>query len=313
MKHELEATLAVVVSHDRRPWRLVSLGPVSFVVALTALAACSSTSPPDTAPGAMSGPTGNDTSNPPAGAAVEPSDPTSDTFDLVLRGVGYEDYLAMMGETSNEIMAAVESEATGERVAWTAKKVSSADDTFELTWPKLLRRGAAYRVAVAAYGRYALHAVDAVSANVVLEIDQQKTAAASDPTWKSAYDMLSTKLALAPGTYEAALPADGTSIRLVVGASGRLATRSIALGCSGATACGRTSVWSNPTCEPSFVRGDDTTSEIDVVRSNESLVAEVSVEGTALRVKGTMKSGTCCSVAIDVLVPRTSAATDSCT
>jgi len=288
-----------------RTWKTMLLGMT--------LVACSSSSP--TSPTPASTPEGQ--TSPPADEAVPGSDedpgaPAAETFDLVLRGVAYDDYLALMGETSNEVQVAVQDGATKKRAAWTAKTVTSGDATVELTWPKLLARDASYDVAVAAYGRYALHAVGPVTGAVVLEIDQEKTRVASDSTSDEAYDVLNTKLTLAPGTYEAAFPADGTSITLVVGPSGRLASRSISLGCRGAGACGSVSVWSNPTCGPSFVRGDDLTSHIDVARNAEKLDATVSIDGAAFRVKGTMKSGTCCSVPVDVLVPRKSADTDAC-
>lgn len=296
--------------------RFLALRPWESMLLVVTLAACSSASTP--AGGTAEGtPPGSESGGDPSAPAPGEADPASseaagDTFDLVLRGVGYKAYFDLMGETSYEVMAAVESDATKKRVAWSTKMLTPANDTFELTWPKLLAKGTSYRVGVAAYGGYALHTIPAVTGKVVLELDQEKSRAAASATSDAAYEVLNTKVTLAPGTYQATLPAAGTSITMIVGPSGTLASRSITLGCTGAAACGKTSIWSNPTCGPSFVRGDDLTSNIDVDRNQERLAAKVSIEGASFRVKGTMKSGTCCSVPVDVLVPRTSAATDSC-
>lgn len=227
----------------------------------------------------------------------------ADAFDLVVRGKD----LKKSGEPETEIIVAVQDDTSKTRVAWKAQ--TFAKDTFELTFPKLLKKGATYRVALAGIATYSLFRVDAVTDTFVLEVDQAKAQAAAS-AWQEAYDIIDTKLALAPGTYEAALPAAGTSIKLIVGADGWLHTRRIDYGC--ATGCGRIEVYSDPTCGRSLVRGDTMTAGISVGKTSASMTGSVAVEGAGLRIKGKMASGTCCSNTIDVLATRTGAAVEGC-
>jgi hypothetical protein len=295
-----------------RPACRFALSPLVLGAAL--VAACSSqttTASPGDSPPPTDAAFGGEEAD---GASPDPSgggDPSASTFDLVVRGKGLGVQWDL-GESEAEIIVAVQDDTANARVAWSTKRIVKPTDTFELSWPLLLRKGSRYRVALAGLAGYSLYTLDTVGARVVLEIDYPRAKASSDKSYLEAYDLLDTALTLAPGTYRAALPAAGTSATYIVGTKGRLHPRRIDYGCAGAAACGSISVDSDVLCGRSFVRGDTTSAAIEVYKDKQKLVGSVKPEGTGLRLTGQMMSVGCCSVAVDVLLTRASAEVEGC-
>lgn len=281
------------------PFRLVFAAATSI-----ALVACAGSAP--SSPGV----TGDSDADIDAGADVVA---TGDTFDLTVHGTGFASQWTLTDDPSIELVLAAQDVDTKERIGWEPKTVSKPADDFTFTWPGRLKRGARYAVALEGWKTYAYFEVPAVVGDVTLELDDAKVTTATK-RYLDAFDVLDTRLALPPGTFEAANPKTGTKIAFVVGKEGYLNVARLLYGCSGSTAtCGDYGGHSVAPCTRAYVRGDTMKAKLgDSTSWGLSIAATASVQGDGIAIEGAVKRANCCNEPVALVATRTSTDTAGC-
>lgn len=276
---------------------------VALAASITLLAcACSAPSPTPTTTAADGG------TNPGADGAV-----VGDVFDLTVHGAGFGAQWTLTDDPSIQLVLAAEDADTKQRIGWEPKTVQQPADDFTFTWSGRLKRGARYAVALEGWKTYAYFEIPAVSANVTLELDD---AAVTKGTkrYLDAFDVLDTRLTVAPGRFEATNPKTGTRIAFVVGSQGYLNVAQLLYGCSGSTAtCGDYGGHSVAPCTRAYVRGDTMKAKVsDSTSWGLSISASASASGDAIAIDGTVKRTNCCNEPIALVATRVSSDTGGC-
>lgn len=258
-------------------------------------------------------PSSSPTSNDDAGAQPGADGSVADALDLTVHGRGFATQWTLTDEPTIELVLAAQDADTKERIGWEAQIVQKPADEFTFTWPARLKRGARYAVALEGWGTYAYFEVPSVQANVTLELDDP-TVSAATKRYLDAFDVLDTRLGLAPGRFEATNPSTGTKIAFVVGTEGYLNVAQLIFGCSGSTAtCGNYGGHSVVPCTRAYVRGDTMKAKVsDSLSTGLSIAATAAVQGDAIAIEGTVKRANCCNETIALTAKRVSTDAGGC-